>query len=256
MANMAGDERLFVSRFTAALERGVLHEVFSPLSGLLDAAAKERLARFASLLLEANREANLTRITDPEEMAVKHVIDSMSALLVGEWPEGALVCDVGTGGGLPGLVLGLVRPDLSITLVDSVAKKLTAVQSIADALGINARTVHARAEELGRDVNHREQYRVVVARAVAALPVLSELCLPLTAVGGQFVAMKGRDSELDQGEYAIRELGGEVRESLSLVLPDDYGERTLLSIVKRQKTPSAYPRRSGLPAKRPLIAAR
>ena len=251
---MPEDERMFDSVFTTALERGLSHAEFAPLQALVDDAALKRLSKFAALLVAANRASNLTRITDPAEMAVKHVVDSMTALLVGDWPEGASVCDVGTGGGLPGLVLALVRPDVSVTLVDSVAKKLAAVESIAQDLGVNARVVHGRAEDLGQDAKHRERYGVVVARAVAALPVLAELCLPLAAVGGCFVAMKGRDSELDQGRFAISQLGGEVRESITFTLPEGHGERTVLAIAKVRKCPAAYPRRPGLPAKRPLVA--
>ena len=252
--DMTASEQGFGSKFIAALESGLAEATFAPLAGLVDSGVKERLARFSFLLLEANREANLTRIIDPGEMAVKHVLDSMTALLAGEWPHGATVCDVGTGGGLPGIVLAVVRPDLSVTLVDSVAKKVAAVESIARALGIGAQAIHARAEELGREAAHRERYQIVVARAVAPLPVLAELCLPLVAVGGSFVAMKGRDAGLEEGFYAVERLGGKVRQSISLSLPGGYGERTLLSIAKVKPCPPEFPRRPGMPEKRPLVA--
>jgi len=249
------DRIWFEKAFLEALEAGLSGEPFSRLSGLIDGGVKERLARFAALLVEANRTANLTRITHPGEMAVKHVIDSMTALLVGTWPEGAAVCDVGTGGGLPGIVLGLVRRDLKVTMVDSVAKKLAAVREITRELGLDARVIHARAEELGRDRAHRERYQVVVARAVASLPTLAELCLPLVEVGGQFVAMKGRDAELAAGGYAVERLGGRVVQTLTLSLPGEQGERTLLAVAKVRNCPAEYPRRPGIPEKRPLLAS-
>lgn len=251
----AWDEASFRREFEEALDRALADPLFSPLAHLLTTTAKEGIARFIVRLVDANRHLNLTAITSPVETATKHVADSLTALLVGAWPQGAAVCDVGTGGGLPGVVLAVVRPDLEMRLVDSVAKKLAFLDCVVAELGLRGRTLHARAEEAGRQPGVREAHDVVVARAVARLPILAELCLPLVKPGGWFIAMKGPDAhdELKEAQRALRVLGGEVAEVREVELPLQAGRRTLIAVCKKRPTPAAYPRRPGMPSKKPLV---
>lgn len=242
--------------FLAALEEALLSPPWNEkLAQLVDEAAKERLARFYERLVLTNAQINLTAITDPREVAVKHVIDSLSALFAGAWPPSASVCDVGTGAGIPGLILAVVRPDLRVVLVDSVAKKLAFAAETGRDLGLDIETLHARAEEAGRDRAHREAYDVVTARAVAKMAVLSEYALPLVRVGGWFIALKGpgADEELREGLAAVRKLGGGDPIVHRVTLPGGFGDRTLIAIPKHKPTPGGYPRRAGLPSKRPLM---
>lgn len=255
-----------VEEFRAALAeelRAALHELWSGaeqplLSGVpiaLGQEAVERMIAFAVELVRTNESFNLTAITDPQGVAVKHLCDSLTPFLVGEWPEGAAVCDVGTGGGLPGMVLGIARPDLAITFVDSSQKKVGFVERCIASLGVKGRAVHGRAEEVGRKAGFREAFPVVTARAVARLPVLLELCLPLCQVGGWFVALKGpgAEEEVRESGKALRLLGGRVEEVKSIRLPGDAGERWLVGVRKVGSTPLGYPRRPGIPAKKPLV---
>ena len=212
--------------------------------------------RYVSLLLEANARLNLTRITAPEDVARLHLLDALSALPVLDelMPTSAL--DLGSGGGVPGIVLALARPDVGWTLVDSVRKKCDALREFAEALGLRTVTVVAeRAEMIGRDRAHRERYELVTARACAALPVLVEYALPLTAVGGALVAWKGPmsagDDELVRGERAAAALGGERPRFRGTGLAE-LGDRGLVVVAKARATPDAYPRRAGEPGKRPL----
>lgn len=220
----------------------------------IDPAAVDRMIEYGVELVRTNQAINLTAITDPEGVALKHLCDSLTPFLVGEWPEGAPVCDLGTGGGLPGMILGIARPDLTITFVDSVRKKLGFVESCMVRLGVQGKAVHARAEELGREGAFREAYQVVTARAVARLPVLLELSLPLCAVGGWFIALKGpgAEEEIGESEKALDLLGGRVECVKSIHLAGGAGERWLVGVRKVAPTPAAYPRRPGIPAKKPL----
>lgn len=217
----------------------------------------DTLAVYSDMLVRANRSLNLTRITEPTEVAIKHVIDSLCSLFVGDWPDKGTVLDLGTGAGLPGVVIAAARPDLHVTMVDSSAKKVRFVDDVCEELNLSAKGVHGRAEELGRMPVHREQYDVVVSRAVARMPVLVEYCLPFVKIGGWFVAMKGPDGEreLEEADWALQELGGETKSVRRFVLPHDAGQRLVIGIQKVRPTPKKYPRRAGLPAKKPLLSA-
>lgn len=249
------DREAFNKSFRAALAECLADPQLAPVAKLVGEAEVGHFERFVHLLRCENEKVNLTAITDPAGMAVKHVADSLLAFLVAEWPQGASVCDVGTGGGLPGLILALVRRDLELCLVDAVLKKLRAVERISAAVGLAVETVHARAEELGRRPGYREGFDVVTARAVAFLPALAELCLPLVRVGGWFVALKGpeADEEIEAAAAALRALGGELGQVRRVTLPLGAGGRTLIGIRKTHPTPDAYPRRAGIPAKNPIL---
>lgn len=215
----------------------------------------ERCATYAGLLLEWNRQVNLTRIVEPREMAIKHFIDSATVLLYDLLPAGARLVDVGTGAGFPGLVLKVLRPDLEVALVDSLAKRLRFLEAVVDELKLSdVSIIHARAEDLGRRPEHREQYDVAVARAVAELRVLAEYLLPLVKVGGTMVALKGPDvrEEVEGARRAVEVLGGGDAQLAGLALPFGYGERTIVWYPKHSMTPAKYPRKAGEPARRPL----
>lgn len=198
----------------------------------LDAQALERFELFASLLVEKNKVLNLTAITDPEGIAVKHFADSLTALRMIELNEGDRVIDVGTGGGFPGIPLLIARPEIDLTMLDSTGKKLAFVSQSVEELGLSANVVHARAEEAGRG-ELRESFDFAVSRAVAAMNVLCEYCLPFVKVGGTFCAMKGAkgSEELGCAEKAIVVLGGETEKTESFILPDG-GERVLINVKK------------------------
>lgn len=220
----------------------------------LTATQQAALARYAALLVEWNARFNLTAIRSPDEIRVKHFLDSLSCLEVMPAPIGRLV-DVGTGAGFPGLVLKIVRPEIHLTLVESVAKKATFCRTVVDDLGLKGvEVLTERAEILGQDPAHRERYDWAVARAVAALPVLAEYLLPLVRVGGRMLAQKGSGglNEVEQARHAERVLGGAFALHREVRLPGVVEPHLLLVYEKRSATPPQYPRRVGVPSKNPL----
>lgn len=218
---------------------------------------------YARLLLETNAHTNLTRITEPKEMAVKHFADSLTVLsglppLIG---EGATVCDVGTGAGFPGVVLKIARPDLRLTLFDSLRKRLTFLDAGCAALDLkDVRTVHANAVDAGRDPALRDRFDVVTARAVAALPVLLEWCAPLVKPGGRFIALKSGnvDEELAASGDAATALKVRLVDDRALTLPAIPGTdeppalRRVLVYEKVAATPKGFPRSAGEIKRKPL----
>jgi 16S rRNA (guanine527-N7)-methyltransferase len=223
-----------------------------------------------------NRRFNLTAVTRYDDVQVKHFLDSLTCLLA--FPEASfdrseclpsvvpltdrddpLLCvDVGTGAGFPGLPLKIMRPALRMTLLESTQKKVAFLRHVVDCLGLKGvELLWARAEEVGQDPHHRERYDLVLARAVADLAVLAEYCLPLCRDGGYFIAQKGADieQELASAQPAIEQLGGRVREVKDVSLPGLREPRTLVLVGKVRQTPAAFPRRPGMPSKRPLTGA-
>ena len=217
---------------------------------------EEQLAQFTryyELLVETNKVMNLTAITEPEEVAVKHMVDSLLAYEDGM--QGKTLVDVGTGAGFPGVPLKIYCPSLKVTLVDSLGKRLRFLQQVIDELGLKAiRCEHLRAEDAGRSKKHREQYDYVTARAVARLSVLSEYCLPLAKKGGQFIALKGSRfaEEIEEGEAAVKILGGKIISAEPVKLPRLDDGRAIIKIAKIKATPAQYPRKAGTPEKQPL----
>jgi 16S rRNA (guanine527-N7)-methyltransferase len=202
-----------------------------------------------------NQRVSLTAIRDPEKIRVKHFLDSLTCFQVMQNTPMERVVDVGTGGGFPGLPLKIVYPTMHLTLVDSVGKKLDFCRHLAGVLALeNVDFVQRRAETLGQDPNLRETYDWALARAVAVLPVLAEYLLPLVRVGGKMLAMKGESgpAEAHGAENALRMLGGHLRRLVKITLPGVADERYLIVVDKVAATPQKYPRRTGIPSKRPL----
>lgn len=209
-------------------------------------------------LVEWNRRFNLTAITDWEGVLVRHFLDSLSCLRVLprlELIRQARVVDVGTGAGFPGLPLKIICPEMRLTLLEATGKKVAFLQHMVRVLGLGkVEVIHARAEQLGRDPSHREQYDWALARAVADMPTLAEYLLPLVRVGGAALAQKGEDAaaEVHGAERAIATLGGRVRQLLPVELRGLAETRYLVVVDKVAATPDKYPRRPGIPKKSPL----
>lgn len=215
----------------------------------------EQFNRYYELLVEWNKVMNLTAITEPHEVAVKHMIDSLTAYDASLFTEGATVIDVGTGAGFPGLPLKIFAPGIKLTLMDSLNKRVRFLQTVVDELGLQeVACVHARAEEGARNKAYREQFDIAVSRAVARLPILAEYCLPFVRRGGHFLALKGMQYQEEEQEAvkAIKVMGGSETQTRSVKLPGLEDVRAVIDITKGMPTPKAYPRKAGTPAKNPL----
>ena len=215
----------------------------------------ELLSAYLSELLTVNQTTNLTAIKDPDEAIVKHIADC--AICIDAIPERADLLDVGSGAGLPAFPFAILRPDISVTALDSTGKKVDFINNTAKKLGLkNLKAICHRAEELGKNRSYRERYTVVSARAVARLNQLSELCLPFVKVGGVFISMKSRlaDEELSEALGGIGTLGGKPRQEQKLTLlgSDEPLERCLIVIDKRSHTPPQFPRAYARISSKPL----
>ena len=215
----------------------------------LDDEMRQRFEIYFKLLVEWNEKMNLTAITDEHGVAVKHFADSLTLYNFVDVKKNASIIDVGTGAGFPGVVLKIARPDIKLTLLDSLNKRLTFLNTVLNDTGLDSELVHSRAEEGGKN-----KFDIAVSRAVARLNVLCEYCLPYVKVGGLFVAMKGpnADEELDGAKNALKLLGGKVEKVHKFNLPCDEGERTIIVIKKVKPTPKQYPRISGKIKSQPL----
>ncbi|NMA65672.1 MAG: 16S rRNA (guanine(527)-N(7))-methyltransferase RsmG [Clostridiaceae bacterium] len=215
---------------------------------------QNKFSMYADLLVKWNEKINLTAITDEEGITIKHFLDSLS--IFSAMPENIkTVIDVGTGAGFPGIPMKIADDDLKVTLLDSLAKRVNFLNEVCDALSLkNIRAFHGRAEDFGADKNYREQFDIATARAVAALPVLLEYCLPFVKVGGYFIAMKGPDvdEELKESKKALIVLGGEIIDVKKFMLYNSDNERCIVMIKKYRHTPPKYPRKSGKPTKSPI----
>lgn len=215
----------------------------------------EQFGRLTAELIDWNQRVNLTAITDPKDIMVKHILDSLSLARVILQFDGKKLIDVGTGAGFPGLVLAILYPDLHVTLMEATRKKLTFIEHIGETLGLsNIATLHARAEDAGQMPEHREKYDLVTARAVARMAALMEYLLPLAALEGQVVAMKGESAyqESNQAAKAIEILGGELFGIEAVKLPDIDDNHYLVVVDKIEPTPQDYPRKAGIPTRNPI----
>jgi 16S rRNA (guanine527-N7)-methyltransferase len=216
----------------------------------------ERAESFTALLLRANQRVNLTRITEPYDVARLHLLDAVDPVTLLDTSGAQSAVDLGSGGGIPGIPLAIARPDVRWLLLDSVKKKAAVLEEFVQALGLtNVSVLAERAETMGQLPLHREQYDFVTARACAPLPVLAELAMPLLAIEGMLVAWKGplteTDEEVQRGRRALDKLGGEL-DTVRRAVPAVLDGHTIVIASKRRPTPPRYPRRPGEPARRPL----
>ena len=234
---MLPDFELCCSEFEAAgLELGP--ELFS------------KLQIYADFLTVYNEKVNLTAITAPLEVLRKHFIDSILLLKYADLPQDSSLIDVGTGAGFPSVPLKLYRPDIKITLLDSLNKRILFLQQLCERLEIDAEFIHGRAEDISKMPEYREKYDISCARAVANMSLLSELCLPFVSVGGYFFAMKGPAEDVSRGTNAVELLGGHIERIAEYDLS---GEKRRIAVVKKiSQTPTKYPRNSGQIKKRSL----
>ncbi|NLJ77509.1 MAG: 16S rRNA (guanine(527)-N(7))-methyltransferase RsmG [Peptococcaceae bacterium] len=211
--------------------------------------------KYYQMVIDTNKSVNLTAITDEQEFIVKHLIDSLTCLYAINIKKGARVLDVGTGAGFPGIPLAVCRPDLLLTMVEATKKKVRFLEEVIQGLALrNVKILHTRAEDFGRKKAYREKYDVVVSRAVAPLAVLAEYCLPPLRTNGVFISMKGPNTkeEVIAAQNALAVLGGVIEDTIGIRLPYLGDERKLIIISKVRSSPDAFPRRAGIPAKKPL----
>ena len=216
----------------------------------------QQFDRYQELLVEWNQKMNLTALTEPKDVAIKHMIDSVSVYDEKWFSEGMSVIDVGTGAGFPGLPLKILCPSLKVTLLDSLNKRVKFLETVVSELGLSDIVcVHARAEEAARQKQYREKFDAVVSRAVARLPILAEYDLPFVRVGGFFAAMKGAKygEEAEEAKKAVKLLGGGEPVLREIKLPGLEDKRGIIYIRKEKKTPSVYPRKAGTPEKNPIL---
>ena len=219
----------------------------------------EQIGQFSvynEMLLDWNTRMNLTALTAPEDVAVKHIIDSLTAYDAALFDGARTLIDVGTGAGLPGIPLAVYVPHLTVTLLDALNKRVRFLTEVTAAMGLqNVRCIHARAEEAARTAEHRAAYDIAVSRAVARLPVLLEYTLPFVRVGGTLLALKGRAYAEEQKEArrAAEVLGGGRITARPVHLPGLDDVRAILTVTKERQTPAAYPRGGGAPTRRPLL---
>lgn len=212
-----------------------------------------KFQKYYSRLIEVNEYMNLTAITEKEEVYNKHFYDSLTILKALGNLDDIRLCDVGSGAGFPSIPLAIVKPNIDVTIIDALNKRINFLNELAGYLELNnVHAFHARAEEYQKD--NRDSFDVVTARAVARLNVLAELCMPLVKIGGLFIAMKGQDgkAELDEANNAINILGGKIKEVISLDLPDGEGKREIIVIEKVKECPKKYPRAFAKIKERPL----
>ena len=216
----------------------------------------EQFDQYLKLLQEWNEKINLTAITQKEEVYLKHFYDSITAGLYVDFTKGVQsLCDVGAGAGFPSIPLKIIFPQLEITIVDSLNKRIQFLTLLSQTLGLdNVHFYHDRAETFGQNKQFRESFDFVTARAVARMSVLSELCLPLVKKDGLFIALKASNTkeEMAEGQKAITTLGGKFREEFVFELPREAGERHIVLIDKKKESPKKYPRKPGTPNKNPL----
>lgn len=215
----------------------------------------EQFMKYYEMLVETNKVMNLTSIVELDEVILKHFIDSLLVVKTIDMNKFHTMIDVGTGAGFPGIPLKIMFPHLKVTLLDSLKKRLNFLNNVIEELELtDICTIHGRAEDIGRELNHREKFDVCVSRAVANLSTLSEYCIPFISVGGNFVSYKSEfsDTERKDAEKAIRILGGQIEKNMIVNLPCTEINRSFIIIEKKEKTSKKYPRKAGVPSKEPI----
>ena len=230
-----------------------LTDELEKLSVTLSEKQLEQFEKYYEMLIEKNKIMNLTAITEFDEVLEKHFLDSVSLIRVKNLHQPITVLDLGTGAGFPGIPLKIVFPELKVTLADSLNKRVLFLQEVIDELQLeNIKAIHGRAEDLARDKNYREQYDLVVSRAVANLSTLSEYCLPFVKIGGEFISYKSGncEEEVAAAKSAVFLLGGKVKDTMKFELGES--GRSFITIDKVKGTPKTYPRKAGTPSKKTL----
>ncbi|MGN1036456.1 MAG: 16S rRNA (guanine(527)-N(7))-methyltransferase RsmG [Ruminococcus sp.] len=212
--------------------------------------AYNKFAVYADFLVEYNQNVNLTAITDGEEILVKHFLDSVLVCRYCDIPQNSSVIDVGTGAGFPSVPLKIFRPDIKITLLDSLNKRITFLQLLCQKLEIQADFIHGRAEDFGKNPLYREKFDIACARAVANLSVLSEFCMPFVKKQGIFISMKGFSENIENARNAVEILGGSLENTVDYSLENE--GRRIVRVIKISHTPTKFPRNSGQIKKKPL----
>lgn len=210
---------------------------------------------YFKMLVEWNEKVNLTAITNEEDVYLKHFYDSITAAFYYDFTKDLHICDIGAGAGFPSIPLKICFPHLKITIIDSLNKRIGFLEHLTAELEIDQVYFHhGRAEDFGSNPTFREKFDVVMARAVARMSVLTELCLPFCKINGVFIAMKGAQAneEIKDAKKAIKVLGGEVSKSNTFILPKEDSERSIITIDKRTQTPKKYPRKAGTPNRSPI----
>lgn len=232
-----------------------MNKLFSQANISIDESQQKKFSTYYEMLIEWNTKMNLTTITDYEEVIEKHFIDSLKIMDYYELTNKRII-DIGTGAGFPGIPLAIMNPKTEFVLMDSLQKRLTFLDEVCKELCLNNVTlVHGRAEDLGQDSDYREMFDCAVSRAVAGLPVLCEFALPFVKIDGEFVSYKAAKAseELEQAKHAIDVLGGKLEHDELYQLPFSKANRHILVIKKDKHTPNKYPRRSGVPIKKPIV---
>ncbi|HLR79570.1 MAG TPA: 16S rRNA (guanine(527)-N(7))-methyltransferase RsmG [Bacillota bacterium] len=215
----------------------------------------EQFAIYFKTLVEWNKKMNLTALTSEEDVYLKHFYDSITAAFYVDFNQPIELCDVGAGAGFPSIPLKICFPQLRVTIVDSLKKRIGFLEHLATKLELDhVHFYHDRAETFGRNKKFRQRFDLVIARAVARMSVLSELCLPLVKKNGTFIAMKGSqvEEELDVAQKALQQLGGELKHTYTFTLPEENSERSIVIIDKEKNTPKKYPRKPGTPNRQPI----
>lgn len=234
----------------------MLHQGCDDLGITIKEEQINQLLKYKDILLEWNQRMNLTAIEDPKEVIIKHFLDSITCLQVSQLKSDGTLIDVGTGAGFPGIPLKILFPELQLTLLDALNKRINFLKEVASALELKeVNFVHGRAEDFGQNKNYRGQFDFAVARAVASMNVLAEYCLPFVRVGGYFICQKGPqlEVELKEAKKALSVLGGQVVEELTPQLPFSDIKHRIVVIEKVKQTPTKYPRKAGKPSKEPII---
>lgn len=236
----------------------VLRKGCKELGIILSEKQEQQFMKYYQLLLEWNQRVNLTSITDYEDVINKHFLDSLCLVKIPDVirKEKKKVIDVGTGAGFPGIPLKIIFPEIQLTLLDSLNKRINFLNALVEELELDEVTaIHGRAEELGKNKEYRETFDLCVSRAVAHLSVLSEYCIPLVRVKGDFIPYKSGNiqEELEEAQGAVKLLGGCIRDKVEFTVPNSDMSRSLICIEKKHATPGKYPRKSGIPGKSPLV---